>query len=202
MELGVPWRAAEYIHWQLGETEMARRAGVVPFSMASTSSSSSQPSAAMLPVGAGGTSNLSEDPRSGRGYVCAGTASSSQSPAVMLPAGVGGAPYPSEDPRSGLGYFAEGVLGRSSFDSGENPGRTVRRRGTVSPVGVGGSGGGSSSGRAGTNLLHGAVLPSLAEMDRGITAFDSGTTPDSGVRQRTPAGRGTFNSEQKGRDRP
>lgn len=33
-ELAVPWRAAEAMHWQLGEAEMARRAGVVPFSLA------------------------------------------------------------------------------------------------------------------------------------------------------------------------
>ncbi len=31
--MGVPWRAAEAMHWQLGEVEMARRAGVVPFSL-------------------------------------------------------------------------------------------------------------------------------------------------------------------------
>ncbi|MCJ1438296.1 hypothetical protein MMC27_007684 [Xylographa pallens] len=198
MELGVPWRAAEFIHWQLGETDMARRAGVVPFSMASTAGSSSQPSPAMLPVGAGGTSHLGEDPRSGQGYLGSGTASSSQSPVVMLPAGVGGAPSASEDPRSGLGYVAEGMHGRSSFDSEENLGRHVRRHATVSPVGLGGS-----SGRvAGNNFLHGAVLPSLAEMDRGITAFDSGTTPKSSPGQRMPAGRGRFDSEQRGRGRP
>ncbi|KAF4340474.1 hypothetical protein FBEOM_5601 [Fusarium beomiforme] len=33
-EMAVPWRAAEAMHWQLGETDMARRAGVVPFSLA------------------------------------------------------------------------------------------------------------------------------------------------------------------------
>ena len=32
-EMGIPWRAAEAMHWQLGEREMARRAGVVPFSL-------------------------------------------------------------------------------------------------------------------------------------------------------------------------
>ncbi|KAK0732653.1 hypothetical protein B0T21DRAFT_384877 [Apiosordaria backusii] len=32
-EMQVPWRAAEAMHWQLGETEMARRAGVVPFTL-------------------------------------------------------------------------------------------------------------------------------------------------------------------------
>lgn len=33
-DLQVPWRAAEAMHWALGEAEMAKRAGVVPFSMA------------------------------------------------------------------------------------------------------------------------------------------------------------------------
>ncbi|KAL9110875.1 MAG: hypothetical protein Q9227_004675 [Pyrenula ochraceoflavens] len=36
-ELSIPWRAAEAMHWQLGEAEMARRAGVVPFTLANTS---------------------------------------------------------------------------------------------------------------------------------------------------------------------
>ncbi|KAI1915996.1 hypothetical protein LOZ53_000904 [Ophidiomyces ophidiicola] len=31
-EMAIPWRAAEAMHWQLGETEMAQRAGVTPFS--------------------------------------------------------------------------------------------------------------------------------------------------------------------------
>src|SRR4051812_17495471 len=34
-EMAVPWRAAEAMHWQLGESDMARRAGVIPFSLAS-----------------------------------------------------------------------------------------------------------------------------------------------------------------------
>jgi len=34
-EMQVPWRAAEAMHWQLGESDMARRAGVVPFSLSS-----------------------------------------------------------------------------------------------------------------------------------------------------------------------
>lgn len=33
-EMAVPWRAAEAMHWQLGEADMARRAGVIPFSLA------------------------------------------------------------------------------------------------------------------------------------------------------------------------
>ncbi|EFW22494.1 hypothetical protein CPSG_00393 [Coccidioides posadasii str. Silveira] len=31
-EMAIPWRAAEAMHWQLGEAEMAQRAGVTPFS--------------------------------------------------------------------------------------------------------------------------------------------------------------------------
>ncbi|KAH6881136.1 hypothetical protein B0T10DRAFT_446166 [Thelonectria olida] len=34
-EMAVPWRAAEAMHWQLGESDMARRAGVIPFSLVS-----------------------------------------------------------------------------------------------------------------------------------------------------------------------
>jgi len=34
-EMGVPWRAVEAMHWQLGEADMARRAGVIPFSLSS-----------------------------------------------------------------------------------------------------------------------------------------------------------------------
>ncbi|CUS11493.1 unnamed protein product [Tuber aestivum] len=32
-EMGLPWRTVEAMHWKLGEIEMARRAGVVPFSL-------------------------------------------------------------------------------------------------------------------------------------------------------------------------
>ncbi|EXL67843.1 hypothetical protein FOPG_16066 [Fusarium oxysporum f. sp. conglutinans race 2 54008] len=33
-EMAVPWRAVEAMHWQLGEADMARRAGVLPFRLA------------------------------------------------------------------------------------------------------------------------------------------------------------------------
>ncbi|KAI9764191.1 MAG: hypothetical protein M1835_007632 [Candelina submexicana] len=35
-EMQIPWRAVEAMHWQLGEEDMARRAGVVPFSLSSS----------------------------------------------------------------------------------------------------------------------------------------------------------------------
>ncbi|EMR72395.1 putative myb dna-binding domain protein [Eutypa lata UCREL1] len=36
-EMAIPWRAAEAMHWQLGEQDMARRAGVTPFSLTAQS---------------------------------------------------------------------------------------------------------------------------------------------------------------------
>lgn len=32
-EMAMPWRAVEAMHWQMGEHEMAKRAGVSPFSL-------------------------------------------------------------------------------------------------------------------------------------------------------------------------
>ncbi|EDN05793.1 predicted protein [Histoplasma mississippiense (nom. inval.)] len=37
-EMAMPWRAAEAMHWQLGEQEIARRAGTVPFSFSQPTS--------------------------------------------------------------------------------------------------------------------------------------------------------------------
>ncbi|KAK2741450.1 hypothetical protein FQN57_005583 [Myotisia sp. PD_48] len=38
-EMAIPWRAAEAMHWQIGERNMASRAGVTPFTLSNTSSS-------------------------------------------------------------------------------------------------------------------------------------------------------------------
>lgn len=40
-DLGAPWRAVEAMHWQLGEIDMAHRAGVMPFSLAVVNDSTS-----------------------------------------------------------------------------------------------------------------------------------------------------------------
>lgn len=42
-EMAVPWRAAEAMHWQLGEADMARRAGVIPFSLQSVTLDTAPP---------------------------------------------------------------------------------------------------------------------------------------------------------------
>jgi hypothetical protein len=59
-ELGVPWRSAEAMHWQLGELEMARRAGAIPFTMASSSSTN--------PANLSSSSSAPGMERSGSGY--------------------------------------------------------------------------------------------------------------------------------------
>lgn len=41
-EMSIPWRAAEAKHWQMGEEDMARRAGVVPFSLQTDTPSSNR----------------------------------------------------------------------------------------------------------------------------------------------------------------
>ncbi|KAK2796020.1 hypothetical protein FQN50_009640 [Emmonsiellopsis sp. PD_5] len=43
-EMGVPWRAAEAMHWQLGEEDIARRAGTVLFSFSQPASEPPQAS--------------------------------------------------------------------------------------------------------------------------------------------------------------
>ena len=48
-EMQLPWRAAEAMHWQIGEVEMAQRANVPVFHLASGSQPSSQPTSAIEP---------------------------------------------------------------------------------------------------------------------------------------------------------
>lgn len=128
-ELNVPWRAAEAMHWQLGEVEMARRAGVVPFSLtpAHAYTTNSGPGAA-FPSPAG------------RGY--------------------------GNDERAAFGNEPLGPTSR------------IRR----------GSGRGLDSTAIGGNVASNApgqcqTLPSLAELERGMTAFHDGR--ESGASRRS-----------------
>jgi hypothetical protein len=119
-ELGIPWRAAEAMHWQIGEVNMAHRAGVVPFSLAATSPSATLPPGHPLPGAYGGDGARS---------------------------GYGGGERPGARPGA--------RRGPGGLSPGANPPLGPR----LEP-----SAGGPS--RAGT------VLPSLAEMERGTTAYD------------------------------
>ncbi|KAM0282558.1 hypothetical protein ACHAQH_002926 [Verticillium albo-atrum] len=47
-EMAVPWRAAEAMHWQLGEADIARRNGVTPFSLAAVNVEQAQQTQPLL----------------------------------------------------------------------------------------------------------------------------------------------------------
>jgi len=55
-EMSIPWRAAEAMHWQLGQVEMARRAGVVPFSISAEGHKGKEEM-----IGQAGVSSFSEE---------------------------------------------------------------------------------------------------------------------------------------------
>lgn len=76
-EMSMPWRAAEAMHWQLGEQDMRRRAGVtVPFALATSTSEGPRGSsrAHSRHNHSHSQGNLSRDAGPGRGYGRAGTA--------------------------------------------------------------------------------------------------------------------------------
>ncbi|KAF7874700.1 uncharacterized protein EAF02_008677 [Botrytis sinoallii] len=83
-EMAVPWRAAEAMHWQLGENDMARRAGVVPFSLSSVTldapSSGSRASPARGHSYSQSTSSTMNSASGGSRYSRPGTAQGNPNP--------------------------------------------------------------------------------------------------------------------------
>ncbi|KAL7623850.1 hypothetical protein AAE478_005406 [Parahypoxylon ruwenzoriense] len=80
-EMAMPWRAAEAMHWQLGEQDMARRAGVTPFTLSASASEGPHGSSRGSPRHAHSHSqgSLSRDAGHARGgYSRGGTMSSSR----------------------------------------------------------------------------------------------------------------------------
>ncbi|KXX76000.1 snRNA-activating protein complex subunit 4 [Madurella mycetomatis] len=167
-EMQVPWRAAEAMHWQLGETDMARRAGVVPFSLNMTSNEPQGPPRLSPSRGHGHSQSqgsLPRDlsgmhsPRYGRGPV-----------APMQP--LIPPPTPSGRP---LSSRRESLPPRSSFGSappeqaeygyGPAPGYGLA---PIQTTGLGpGQGGGGAGQRGGT------ILPSVAELTTGVSPYST-----------------------------
>ncbi|KAI8634137.1 hypothetical protein F5Y19DRAFT_200801 [Xylariaceae sp. FL1651] len=69
-EMAIPWRAAEAMHWQLGEQDMARRAGVTPFSLSAQTLETAHGSSRASPRHAHSSSqgNIPRDAGHGRSY--------------------------------------------------------------------------------------------------------------------------------------
>ena len=153
--MAVPWRAAEAMHWQLGEAEMARRAGVVPFSLSSATVDAPPP---------GHRSSSS------RGHAH----SQSHSSIISATGSSSGSRY--SRPTTSHSHS-------SSKGSGSNAGRSIAARmdstpRSVPPVSPGegfalagiGSGMPMGMGRGGPG---GQMLPSVAEMTTGVSPYST-----------------------------
>jgi hypothetical protein len=66
--MAVPWRAAEAMHWQLGELEMARRAGVTPFALSAVSLDNQHGASRASPRGHGHSQSHGSVPREHLGH--------------------------------------------------------------------------------------------------------------------------------------
>ena len=165
-DLQVPWRAAESMHWALGEQEMARRAGVVPFSMAPAGYA---PSAGTSggPVGSSSSSASGMEPS---GY----TDPSAQEAGGRMSSG----------PRESYGYGSESeggvalrqghVVGPGGYETGsEDVGGRRRRRPLSGPGG------------------QGVVLPSLAEFEGGVPAYAGFVSEMRGIEEGVRKNRGS-----------
>lgn len=166
-EMQVPWRAAEAMHWQIGETEMAKRAGVALFSLNMTPNDSQGPQR-MSPTRGHGHSqsqgSLPRDitsmpsPRYGRG------GSGSIPPLIPPPMASGGRPVAmrreSMPPRSSYGppEPIDYGYGRPGPGLGPSPGFGL------APIQT-----------TGLNQNHGrgGMLPSVAELTTGISPYST-----------------------------
>ncbi|KAG4416460.1 hypothetical protein IFR04_010378 [Cadophora malorum] len=154
-EMAVPWRAAEAMHWQLGEADMARRAGVVPFSLSSASTDAP-------PQG------HRSSPSRGHSH------SQSQSSVMSGPPGPGQGPGRYSRPPTAQGSSSSKAPGGGSA-------RTIAARRESTPrsvppaspsdglalAAIGGGGMAMGMGRGGQ------MLPSVAEMTTGVSPYST-----------------------------
>ncbi|KAK2624353.1 hypothetical protein QTJ16_006303 [Diplocarpon rosae] len=156
-EMAVPWRAAEAMHWQLGEADMARRAGVVPFSLSSVSTD-------VPPLPPGHRSSPS------RGH------SHNHSQSGMMGGGPGPGPPPARYNRPPTAHSSS-----SSKGSGAGLGRTTAARRESTPRSVppaSPSDGMALAGLGGAGVAMGLgrgnqMLPSVAELTTGISPYST-----------------------------
>ncbi|KAI2634231.1 hypothetical protein GGS26DRAFT_38449 [Hypomontagnella submonticulosa] len=79
-EMAIPWRAAEAMHWQLGEQDIARRAGTTPFALSASTSEGPSSGSTASPRHSHSHSqgSLARDVAPGRGYTHGRTGPSSR----------------------------------------------------------------------------------------------------------------------------
>ena len=150
--MAVPWRAAEAMHWQLGEADMARRAGVVPFSLSSVTLDAPPP---------GHRSSPTRGHSHSQSYSGAASAGSSSS-RFSRPSTAQGAPS------SGRGSGSGGSGLRTIAARRESTPRSVPPPSPSDGLALAAIGGGMAMGRGG-----GQMLPSVAEMTTGVSPYNA-----------------------------
>jgi hypothetical protein len=155
-EMAVPWRAAEAMHWQLGEADMARRAGVVPFSLSSVTLDTT--------TGHSAHSNHRRSPPHGHSH---SHSQGSTSSAGVTPSGLSSTPT---------------RFHRTGFERGNAPSRSLAARRDSTPrsipmtlppspgEGVMLAGIGNLMGRGGGGPQ---MLPSVSEMTTGVSPYNT-----------------------------
>ncbi|KAH6670113.1 hypothetical protein B0J14DRAFT_619186 [Halenospora varia] len=152
-EMAVPWRAAEAMHWQLGEADMARRAGVVPFSLSSVT--------------------LDAPPQGHRSSPTRGH-SHSQSHSSAISSSSSGPRYgrPTSAQQSpGGGRGNQGQSSRTIAARRESTPRSVPPPSPSDGMALAAIGGGGMMGGMGRG--GGPLLPSVAEMTTGMSPYSA-----------------------------
>jgi hypothetical protein len=152
-EMAVPWRAAEAMHWQLGEADMARRAGVVPFSLSSVTLDAPPPGHRSSP------SRGHSHSQSHSGAI--GSVSSSSR--FSRPATAQG------PPSGGNGRGSAGSSSRTIAARRESTPRSVPPPSPSDGLALAQIGGGMAMGMG----RGGQMLPSVAEMTTGVSPYNA-----------------------------
>lgn len=166
-EMAVPWRAAEAMHWQLGEADMARRAGVVPFSLSNVGLDA--PSSGHRPSPNRGHSHSQSH---GSTSTVAGAGNSRYSRPSSATQGPTGATRGSGTPSTRSIAARRDDVPRSIPPSDSGEGLALAAIGAGMPPGMG---------------RGSQYLPSVAEMTTGVSPY---TTPAYSMSMSMPMGGG------------
>jgi hypothetical protein len=153
--MAVPWRAAEAMHWQLGEADMARRAGVVPFSLTSTTMDTQSPGHRSSPSRGHSHSQSHSSVLSGSGSTSSRYSRPTTSHSGSTNVGA----------RGGSG----GSTARTIAARRDSTPRTVPATGPNDSLSLAAIGGGMPMGMG----RGGTMLPSVAEMTTGVSPYNT-----------------------------
>jgi hypothetical protein len=160
-EMAVPWRAAEAMHWQLGEADMARRAGVVPFSLSSVNMDTNSSGQRTSPIRGHAHSQSHSSVLSG-----SGSSGSRYSRPISSHSAHGSVRGSSVGSARALAARRESTP-RSVPPTSPSDGIALAQIGSGMPMGIG-MGMGMGRGMQGMQML-----PSVAEMTTGVSPYNT-----------------------------